>query len=111
MGYEKRREQRFSVDVDARVRNGTGSARQVVVSDLSRRGCRITSPRRRFGEGAFITITIAEVGFLDARVKWRVDDVHGIRFDHPLHQAVLEHIRYSLSRYPAYIEGPDAEAA
>ena len=79
MGYEKRREQRFNVDVDARVRNGTGSARQVVVSD--------------------------------ARVKWRAGDVHGILFEHPLHQAVLEHIRYSLSRYPAYIDGPEAEAA
>ncbi len=111
MGYEKRREQRFDVDVDARVRNGTGTARQVVVSDLSRRGCRITSPRRRFGEGSFITITIADVGFLDARVKWRAGDVHGILFEHPLHQAVLEHIRYSLSRYPAYIDDPEAEAA
>ena len=112
MGCEKRHEQRFNVVVDARIRNGTGSAREVVVSNLSRRGCRITSPHRRFGENAFITITVARLGYLDARVKWRIGNEHGILFENPLHEAVLEHIRRSLSRESAYLdEGVGSEAA
>lgn len=104
MSADKRRETRYSVTVDARIRNGTGVARQVVVADLSRRGCRMISPHRRLGPDSFLTITVARVGFLDARVKWRDGDVHGILFDHPLHSAVLDHIRYYLSREAAYLD-------
>ncbi len=103
MTREKRREDRYSVVLDARIRNGSGVVHEAMVSDLSRTGCRITSPRRRLGPNSFLTITVAGVGFLDARVQWRDGNEHGIRFDRPLHQAVLDHIRHYLSREPAYL--------
>lgn len=111
MARDKRREVRYSVVVDARIRNGSGTAHQVIVSNLSRKGCRITSPTRRLGPNAFLTITVARVGFLDARVLWRVGNEHGILFDHPLHEAVLDHIVQRLSREPAYLDLPAEEAA
>jgi hypothetical protein len=109
MGREKRKEPRYTVDLDARVRNGSGTPGAVSVSNLSQRGCRFRLSDQRLGAGAFLTITVARVGFLDARVKWRDGDWHGIRFDHPLHPAVLDHIRLFLSRTPGLIEeGPEA---
>lgn len=101
---EKRREPRYGVEVDARLRNGTGSARSVKVTNLSARGCRFSLPGEGLGIGAFVTITVARVGFLDARVRWRAGSTHGLRFEHPLHPAVLDHIRYFLSREPALVE-------
>jgi hypothetical protein len=104
MGREKRREARYDVALDAKVRNGSGSSRKVEVTNLSQGGCRFRLGERRIGAGSFLTITVERVGFLDARVKWRQDDWHGIRFDRPLHPAVLDHIRLFLSREPALVE-------
>jgi hypothetical protein len=109
MGREKRREPRYDVVLDARVRNGSGVPRSVRVTNLSQRGCRFRLSERRLGAGSFLTITVERVGFLDAHVKWREGDWHGIRFDQPLHPAVLDHIRLFLSKIPAlHEEGPEA---
>ena len=110
MGREKRREPRYRVELDARVRNGTGVPRTVNVTNLSKQGCRFKLSDRRLGTGAFLTITVERVGFLDAHVKWRDGDWHGIRFDNPLHPAVLDHIRMFLSRTPG-LEEEGASAA
>ena len=104
MNREKRREPRYSVELGARVRNGSGMPRTVAVTNLSQRGCRFKLSDRRLGAGSFLTITVERVGFLDAHVKWRDGDWHGIRFDHPLHPAVLDHIRLFLSRFPGFEE-------
>lgn len=100
MGREKRKDPRYAVTLDARVRNGSGTSRTVQVSNLSLHGCRFKLTDNRLGQDAFLTITVERVGFLEARVKWRDGDWHGIRFDHPLHPAVLDHIRLFLSRVP-----------
>src|SRR4051812_3219739 len=104
MGREKRMEARYDVALDARVRNGSGSSRSVEVTNLSQRGCRFRLRERRLGTGSFLTITVERVGFLDPRAPWRQDDWPGIRFDRPLHPAVLDHIRLFLSREPALAE-------
>lgn len=90
---EKRTEPRYGVELRATVRNGTGSARKVRLCSLSTRGCRFESPGKRMGIDAFLTIRLGEMGFLDARVKWREGDLHGVRFEQALHPAVLDHIR------------------
>lgn len=104
MGREKRSEARYEVKLEAQVRNGIGSQRKVEVTNLSQQGCRFRLREKRLGQGAFLTITVGRLGFLDARVKWRQDDWHGIRFDRPLHPAVFDHIRLFLSREPALAE-------
>lgn len=98
---EKRREPRHVVDVDARIRNGTGAPRTVTLTDLSRRGCQIRVPGTGFGVDSFVTVTLAGLGYLDARVKWRREDLHGICFEEPLHPAVLDHLRHALDRQPS----------
>jgi hypothetical protein len=101
MSYENRREPRFNVMVAAAFRNGTGSRRAVRVTNLSARGCRFSSPDRRLGAGHFLALDFGRVGLVDARVKWRAGNLHGVRFERPLHPAVLDHIRYFLSEEPA----------
>ena len=103
MGREKRSESRYEVKLDAHVRNGIGSQRKVQVTNLSPRGCRFRLREKRLGQGAFLTLTVERLGFLDAQVKWRQDDWHGIRFDRPLHPAVFDHIRLFLSREPGLV--------
>ena len=100
---EKRREPRYTVRLEAQVRNGSGSARAVRVTNLSRQGCRFELCEIRLGQGSFLTITVGPVGFLDAHVQWRDGDWHGIRFDQPLHPAVLDHLRLFLSQEPALV--------
>ena len=104
MSQENRREPRFNVIVAAAFRNGaSGSRRAVRVTNLSARGCRFSSPDGRLGAGHFLTLDFGRVGLIDARVKWRAGNLHGIRFERALHPAVLDHIRYFLSEEPALV--------
>jgi hypothetical protein len=105
---EKRRDARYVVEVDARMRNGTGSARRIKMTDVSRRGCRITIPGTGLGPDAFITITVASLDFIVAQVKWRAGRVYGLSFPEALHPAVVDYIRHSLSRQAPVIEQASA---
>jgi len=100
MTAEKRGEPRYAVIVTASLRNAGGSENSVEITNLSAGGCRLGLPRR-MGEGDFLTLKIGPVGPLDARVVWRNEEIHGIQFDQPLHDAQLDHLRLFLSEHPA----------
>jgi len=110
MTCEKRREPRYDVFVDASFRNGSGSPKRVRLSNLSSRGCRFASGKR-MGPGAFLTLTMGSLDFIDARVTWRDGNVHGVRFLQPLHPAVLAHVCSFLSSKPAEPEALRAGTA
>lgn len=99
MTCEKRREPRYDVRVDASFRNGSGSSMRIRLSNLSARGCRF-STGKRMGPGAFLTLTMGSLDFIDAQVTWRDGNVHGIRFLQPLHPAVLAHVCSHVSSKP-----------
>jgi PilZ domain-containing protein len=103
MSREHRREDRYNVAVAASFRHGAGTSRAVRVPPLSARGCRFISADGGLGKGTFITLSFGRAGTLDARVKWRVGDAHGVRFDAPLEPALLDHIRLFLSEQPALV--------
>ena len=100
MKFEKRGEPRYAVVVTGKLRNASGTSEAIQITNLSVGGCRLMS-RKRMGEGDFLTLRIGPVGTLDAKVAWREDDLHGIQFEQPLHQAVLDHLRLFLSEHPA----------
>ena len=104
---EKRREPRYDVVVDGSFHNGSGSSKRVRLSNLSECGCRFATAKR-MGPGAFLTLSVGPLDFIDARVAWRNGNVHGIRFMQPLHPAVLEHVCSSLSSKPAEFEAQGA---
>lgn len=97
---DKRREPRYIVDLGASFRNASGEPRRIKVSNLSAQGCRF-STKKRMGVGDYLTVTIGHLSYIDACVKWRSGDVHGVRFVQPLHPAVLDHLRLFLSEQPA----------
>lgn len=84
--------ERHDISIQGRLRTGNGK-REVMIVDLSKRGCRIHDPAGSLAEDMRVTIRIGPVGPVDATVRWRVLPFAGIHFDNPLHTAVLDHIR------------------
>lgn len=103
MAKDVQRELRYNVAVDASVRHGTAGHRWVKVTNLSATGCRFVSPARRLGMGASVTLSFGRAGLVEAKVRWRLGDTHGLRFDRPIQRAVLDHIRLYLSEEPALV--------
>lgn len=103
MTSESRREPRYNIAVEASVRDGTDNQQAVNVTNLSAAGCRFASPDRRLRMRTLVSLSFGRAGVVDAKVRWRVGDMHGVRFDRPLQPAVLDHIRLFLSEKPALV--------
>jgi hypothetical protein len=97
---------RYNVQVDASMLGPEGSRQEVRLTNLSHSGCRFTAPRK-LGLGAQITIAAGRAGLIAARVKWRVGTAHGVRFEQPISDAMLDHIRLFLSEQPALVAERD----
>ena len=108
MAREDRREPRYNVAVDASYCHGAASSRAVKVTNLSATGCRFVSPGRRLGMGTFVTLSFGRAGLVEARVRWRLGDTHGVRFDRALQPVMVDHIRLFVSKEPALVAERDA---
>lgn len=93
---EKRDDFRHTVKIQSRYRTGRGVARDVVVTDLSRHGCRMFDRFSSLAEGRYISIRIGSIGPIQAKVRWREHSVVGLEFDDPIHPSVLEHMRFTI---------------
>lgn len=93
---DKRDDFRHDVKIQSRYRTGKGFARDVVVTDLSRHGCRMFDKFSSLSEGGYISIRIGSVGPIQARIRWREHSVVGLEFDDPIHPSVLEHMRFTI---------------
>ena len=88
---EKRASRRWDVAVPLEMRGfGTGLA-SASVKDLSRFGCRVLC-QRPYHPGAFINLTLPGLSALDAVVIWCREREMGLKFEHPLHEAVADHL-------------------
>lgn len=103
MTSESRREPRYNIAVEASVRDGSDNHQPVRVTNLSAAGCRFVSSDRRLRMRTLVSLSFGRAGVVDAKVRWRVGDMHGVRFDRPLQPAVLDHIRLFLSEKPALV--------
>jgi hypothetical protein len=97
----RRIEPRYRVKVAGDLHDGISAALKVTIANLSLRGCRF-SARRAVQAGAYVTLALGSAGYYDARVMWSEGEDHGAAFDHPLHPAVLDHVRYFVSSQPAF---------
>jgi hypothetical protein len=89
---ESRSEGRHPVEIQGRYRTGSGTPRDVIVKDLSARGCRIFDRFCNLTIGKYISIRIGSIGPLEARVMWRENNLAGLRFGESIHAHVLEHM-------------------
>ena len=88
---EKRRSRRWDVQVPLQMRGlGSGPAASIV-TDLSPFGCRIES-ERPYHVDARLNLTLPGLTAIDATVVWCEDRTMGLAFDHPLHEAVADHL-------------------
>lgn len=69
-----------------------GAYHDVVVFDLSEKGCRFHDPHGALRLEDQITIFLGSIGPFKATVRWRSQDSVGIEFDKPLYTPVLDHI-------------------
>lgn len=111
MAGENRREPRYRIAVDANFAQGSVDERSVKVINLSSTGCRFASPGLLLRRGTLVNLTFGRAGTVGARVRWRVGEIHGVRFDIPLQPAVFDHIRLFLSEEPAVVAERDALSA
>lgn len=95
---EERREERHGITVQGRYRTGSGMAVDVTLRDLSKGGCQVHDRLGRLEVEQFLTIRIGPIGPIDSRVRWLDGRVAGIRFDAPLNDSVLDHIREIAAR-------------
>lgn len=93
---EKRDDFRHTVNIQGRYRTGRGFARDVVVTDLSRTGCRIFDRFSSLSEDGYISIRIGSIGPIEARIRWREHSTVGLEFADPIHPAVFEHMRFTI---------------
>jgi hypothetical protein len=96
MAIDTRRNERHPVEIQGRYRTGSGQPRDVIVTDLSKSGCRIFDRFCNLDLGRFITLRIGSIGPIDAKVVWRKSDVAGLQFGNDIHPQVLEHMVYTV---------------
>ena len=96
----RRRDGRKSIGIVGRYRTGSGIARDVWITDLSRTGCRFFDRFGTMQPGKNLTLKIGSVGPLSATVRWWESQVNGVEFGQPLHESVYQHICANMSEHP-----------
>jgi hypothetical protein len=94
---EDRQEPRINVSIQGRYRTGSGVAKDVIVSDLSTRGCKFYDRFSGLKPETRISLRIGNIGPIDAVVRWRSGQIIGVRFDDALHPSVFEHMVTTIS--------------
>ncbi len=95
---ERNRNERRGIRLPAVARLTDGSAVNLKVVDLSHSGCKVETPVA-LAPGSCITVSVLELGVLDASVRWYVDGYAGLRFSDGPHSKEVqprEHERVSL---------------
>lgn len=88
----ERVEDRYPIAAPGTIRSA-GYRREVVLRDLSTRGCRFVEKGSALTRGKHITIRIGSIGPIDAMVMWNRGEIVGVQFNDPLHPSVFDHIR------------------
>ncbi|GAA4051156.1 PilZ domain-containing protein [Parerythrobacter jejuensis] len=96
-GFNKRRGERKNTGIAGRYRTGSGTPRDVWITDLSQTGCRFYDRFGTMQPGKALTLRIGTFGPVPAKVRWWENHTNGVQFEEPLHESVFEHICENLS--------------
>ena len=86
---ERRRSERYALQLPASVRESGGGRVPTVVIDISTLGCRIEA-RGSFNRDKQLWLYLANLAAIEARIVWCRDSFAGLEFSVPLHQAILD---------------------
>lgn len=87
-----RRHGRRKVQIDASLRDGSGSARSADLTDLSEAGCRMELDRGAVEQDQFVVVRPGALEGVAGRVRWTRGNAAGVEFADPLHPAVVDHV-------------------
>lgn len=88
---DERRAARVPTHMLAELRCDRASAEQVIITDMTNFGCRVTVARL-VTIGTFVTIAIPDFVEIPGWVAWSTDTALGVDFSHPLPDAVRVHV-------------------
>jgi hypothetical protein len=97
---EKRKIPRQALFLNAKVRSGTGLPFDAVISDMTTRGCSLSSLASPDTLGNRITIRPEGLETILGAVRWVVGGRFGVEFDSPLYEPVVDHLRRTHSGRP-----------
>lgn len=90
---EKRAAHRFATDLEAECRscNRSWSAQ---LRNISVTGCMILCPEPSLPDSALLRLRLKGLTAIDGQIVWQNRGHAGIRFNVPLHQALVEHLGF-----------------
>lgn len=90
--HKPRRHGRRKVQVDASLRDGSGTARSAELTDLSEAGCRMELDAGAVAKDQFLVVRPGALAGVAGRVRWTRGNAAGVEFADPLHPAVVDHV-------------------
>ncbi|MBY0283937.1 MAG: PilZ domain-containing protein [Sphingomonas sp.] len=90
LDHQRREGERARVMMVASIRERSATAHDAVINDLSRQGCQVSNIFLRTGKPVWVRF--GHLAPIEATVMWARGDQSGIRFNQPLHPAVLDHV-------------------
>lgn len=87
---------RAAVRLIASIRERSSTAHDAIINDLSRTGCQVSNIFLRADKPVWVRF--GSLAPIESVVVWAQGDSAGIRFNQPLHQAVLDHIATKVGR-------------
>lgn len=103
-----RRSERLPVVLPARCRSRNGFLDKVVITDISREGCRFHSFAITVKEGDLVVIRPEGLEGLCGKVRWVKGHRAGVEFDQPLYGPVVEHLHRTCGHFLAEVQGTAA---
>ena len=99
---DDRREGRFEIVLMGHCSNGVGRRSTAEITDLSTHGCKVRTSRTLLKMDATVWIKLGSRDPLKGDVRWFKGDFAGVRWENPLHPAILDHIytEHDASRDP-----------
>ena len=99
---DDRREDRFRIVLTGHCSNGAGSRSSAEITDLSMHGCKVRTSPTLLEKGSNIWIKLGNRDPLLGQVRWHKADFAGVRWEFPLHPAILDYIytMHDASREP-----------
>ena len=87
-----RRSERLDVVMAAHCRSRTGFVDRVVISDITREGCRVASAALTVRAGDPVVVKMQSLEGVCGIVRWVLGHTAGIEFTAPLYGPVVEHL-------------------
>ena len=89
---DDRREDRYQIVLSGRCSNSRQQRATARITNLSTHGCKIETGPISLEKDATVWIKLGSRDPLQGEVRWHKADSAGVRWENPLHPAILDHI-------------------